>query len=108
MPDECAFLVALPHQVAGDLRSDVGIHESVERADPLAINRNILLLNLHDLNVRRSAGLSRYVLWVDRSNNQADDEQANRSAYPEFVFRKRVHILSRQGSRRTLASMPDA
>src|SRR5713101_6567719 len=92
--DECAFLVALPLQVARDLCPDVGIGESVERANPLAKNRNVPLLNLHDLNVRRSTWLrSRYVLRAQRSNNQADDDQAKRSPYHEFVFRKNVHLL---------------
>src|SRR6267378_2304617 len=97
LPDECAFLVALPQKIARDLRPDVRIGESVERADPLAKNRNILLFNLHDLNVRRSARLrSRCVLWARRSNNQADDNQEKRAAYPEFVFRKCVHVRPRQ------------
>ncbi len=47
--DERAFLVALPHQAAGHLCSHVGVDESVKGADPLAKNRNILLLDLHDL-----------------------------------------------------------
>src|SRR3989442_10452763 len=93
---ECAFLVALPQEIARDLCPDVGVRESVERADPLAKNRNILLLNLHDLNVGRSARLhSRCVLWARRSNNQADDDQEKRAAYPEFVFQKCVHVFPR-------------
>jgi hypothetical protein len=35
------------------------------------------------------------VLWVYRPNNQADDEQAKRSADPQFVFRKGVHLTPR-------------
>ena len=53
--DECPFLVALAQKVAGDLRPDIGVCETVERADPLAINRNIPLLNLHDLDIGRAA-----------------------------------------------------
>ena len=49
-----AFLVALPHEVAGHLRTDIGIGQSVEGADPLAINRNIPLFNLRNLNIRRT------------------------------------------------------
>ena len=73
--DECSFLVGLSHDVAGDLGPDIGICETVERADPFAINRYIFLLNLHDLDfqrrVRRRSG---YVFGAYRSNNQADDE----------------------------------
>ncbi len=94
--DERAFLVTLPHDVAGDLRPDVGIRESVERADPFAKNRNILLLNLHDLNVRRRGRIRhRYMAWPYCSNNQSDDNQGKRHANPEFVFRRDAHFYLR-------------
>src|SRR5437016_5622770 len=97
LPDECPFLIALSLQVARDLRPDVGIRESVQRADPLAKNWNILLLNLHDLHVRRSAWLRpRYMFWAQRSYGHADDDQAKPSAYPEFAFPNRVHGSLRQ------------
>ena len=99
LPDKRAFLVALSLQVARDLRSDIGIGESVERADPLAKNGNILLLNLHDLNVRSAPRLrARYMLWPHRSYGHADDGQAKPSAYPEFAFRTRIHGSLRQGN----------
>ena len=90
-PDERTFLVALPLQIARDLRPDVSICESVERADPLTKNRDILLFNLHDFNFRGSPGRPRYVLWTHRPNDQTDGEQANRSAYPKLIFQKCVH-----------------
>src|SRR5690242_17053351 len=99
LSDKCAFLVALSLQVARDLCSDIGIGESVERADPLAKNGDVLLLNLHDFDVRSAARLSaRYMLWPHRSYGHADDGQAKPSAYPEFAFRTRIHRLLRQGN----------
>jgi hypothetical protein len=44
--DRRALLIALLQQVARNLRSDVGVDESVESADPLSVNRNVLLLDL--------------------------------------------------------------
>ena len=52
--DERAFLIALPLQVPCNLRPDVGIDEPVEGADPFAENRNILLLDLNHLDIRRA------------------------------------------------------
>ena len=64
-------------QVARDLRPDIGIDQSVERADPLAKNRNILLFNLHHLDVRRGARRrSCGALRPHRPNHQDDHKQA--------------------------------
>ena len=85
--DERAFLIALAQQVARNLRPDIRIDQSVECADPFAKNRNILLLTCTTSTSSRTPRLrSRYGSWAYRSNDQADDEEAKRSAYPKFVF----------------------
>ena len=61
--DESPFLIALLHQIAADLRAHVGIGESIECADPLAINRHVLLLHLRDRDIGRRAGLRARVLF---------------------------------------------
>ena len=71
--DEPAFLIALLHEIAADLRAHVGIGESIECADPLAINRHVLLLHLRDRHIRRRAGLRRYILRARHAIDHAND-----------------------------------
>ena len=75
------LLIALLQEVAGDLRPHVSIDQTVKRANPIPINRNILLLNLRHFDVR-SAGRRTHSLFggPKRSNNQSDDDQAKNSA----------------------------
>jgi len=85
--DEGAFLVGLLHEVARDLRPHIGVRKPVERPDPLAINRNIPLLHLNDFNIRGSTALrAGNVLRPHRSYHHSNHHQANRPAYPKFVF----------------------
>ena len=49
--DERAFGVVLREQIAGHLRLDLGVDHPVERADPFAVDRNILLLHVYDLHL---------------------------------------------------------
>ena len=53
VPGRAALLVELLEQVALDLGTDVGVHEAVERADPLADDRHVLLDDGRDLDGRR-------------------------------------------------------
>ena len=75
------LLIALLQQVAGDLCPDVSIDQTVKRANPLHINRNILLLNLRHLDIR-SAWRRTHSLLVrpNGSNNQSEHDQAKNSA----------------------------
>jgi len=85
--DERSFLVDLPHQIAGHLSSDVGVRETVERADMFDIDLHILLLDRRDLDLRSTSRPgSRYVLRVYGSNDKANDEQTKGGSYPIFVF----------------------
>src|SRR5215469_12312607 len=52
--DERSFLVVLPHQIASHLSPDVGVRETVERADMFDIDLHILLLDRRDLDLRRA------------------------------------------------------
>ena len=58
-PDELAILVELPHQVALDLGPDVGVHRAVQRADPFAHDRHVLLDDGRDEDVGRRRGRRR-------------------------------------------------
>ena len=49
--NERAFGVRLLDQIAGNLRLDIRIDQAVERADPLGIQRDVLLLNVNDLHL---------------------------------------------------------
>src|SRR6202007_802846 len=55
--DEKAFRIVLREQVAGDLGADGGIHHAVQGSYPLAIDRDVFLLDRGDLHLgrRRSA-----------------------------------------------------
>jgi hypothetical protein len=52
--NKSTLLIALLQQIAGDLRSHVGVHQSIERTNPFRINRNIFLLDLNDLDIGRA------------------------------------------------------
>ena len=45
--------VILRHEIAGDLRANLGVHVTIEGADPLCIKRNIRRLDGHYINIRR-------------------------------------------------------
>src|SRR5260370_39560694 len=51
--DERAFRIVLGEEVAGDLGADGGVHHAGQGSDPLAVNRDILLLDGNDFNLRR-------------------------------------------------------
>jgi len=59
---EATLDVSLLHEIASDLRFDVGVHQPVERADPLAVERNIFLLHWRDFDFQerrcRSRGIA--------------------------------------------------
>ena len=57
--DESALGVFLLDQVTGDLSLDVGIDKSVERADPLAVDRNVFLIDLGHVHGERLRRLRR-------------------------------------------------
>jgi len=44
--DERAFRIVLGEEVAGDLGADGGVHHAVQGSDPLAVDRDILLLDV--------------------------------------------------------------
>jgi len=50
---EATFCVGLLHEAPGDLRFDVCVDQPVERANPLAVNRHILLLHGRHLDLQR-------------------------------------------------------
>src|SRR5262249_54651312 len=57
-----AFGIRLFHEIARHLGFDVGVDQSIERADPFLIDRNVFRLDLHDLdfgNRRRRRGTGR-------------------------------------------------
>jgi len=58
LPDGGALGVVLLKQIARHLRLDIRIYHPVQRADPFAVDGNVLLLYLHDFDVgrRRSFG----------------------------------------------------
>ena len=53
---ESAFFVRLLEKIARYLRLDVGVDESVQSADPFAVNRDILLLDFDNFHLRRRGG----------------------------------------------------
>src|ERR1700722_354574 len=89
--DESALLVALSHEVTGNLCPDVGVCESVECADPLAKNWNVLLLHLHHLNFR-TGRRPRAVLCSRGRKKQAGGYENDRSAHYEGAFQSGGHV----------------
>ena len=77
LPDEGAFRVVLFQQVARHLRLDFLIHHPIERPDPFTVNRDILLLDLHDLYLGW-AGLYDLRLRPASGDNQTRYDQGNR------------------------------
>ncbi len=65
------FLIALLQQVASNLRPDVSIDQTIKRANPLRINRNILLLNLHDLDIGSAWRRAHSLLEAERPQQSA-------------------------------------
>ena len=86
--DECTFLIALFQQVACDLCPDVSIHQAIERADPFMNDRNVLLLNLHDLDLGQSRGWRSQSVLVrmNGSNDQSQYEQEEGSPAQKITF----------------------
>jgi hypothetical protein len=87
-------LLVLSEQIAGDLRPNVGVHESVQGSDPLAVNRNILLPHLHDLDVHwlRFRGPRR--LRAARHAGQYQADQTQRAEPAALVVTEAIHISS--------------
>ena len=75
--DERTFGVILLQQIAGHLGLDGGVYHAVERADPLAVDRNIFLPNLDHLNRRRSRTASRCTFRTPRHNRQDRKNQTS-------------------------------
>jgi hypothetical protein len=96
LPDERALLVTLLQKVSCDLRSNIGVHESVESADPLPINGNIFSLDLDHFDIWRGAcHRTRGVLgWANSSDDQPNHDQAKESANYKFAFRDIDHAHS--------------
>jgi hypothetical protein len=85
--DERAFLIALLHQVAADLRAHVGVGEPVECADPFAKNRDVLLRYQRDRHIRRSGLRACRVFRPHHAVDHANHQQSKHHGYPDFVFR---------------------
>jgi hypothetical protein len=74
---EGAFRVVLLQQVAGHLSLDVGVDESVQRADPFTVDRDILLLDLYHFHGRRIGSLR--PLCAGRAANRTNRAYANQA-----------------------------
>jgi len=71
-----SFLITLAKNVAGHLRSNVGVSESAERADPFCVNRDVTLLNFNHLNFdRRSGSSAGSALRPYNANDQGNNRQ---------------------------------
>jgi len=90
--DESASLAVLPEQIAGDLRLNFGVHESVQGSDPLAVNRNILLLHLHDLDVHWLRFRGQRRLRAARHAGQYQTDQTQRAEPGALVVTEAIHI----------------
>ena len=77
-PDESAFLIGLSHQVAGDLRPDVSICESIKRAYPVAVNRDIFLGDRNYLDVERSHSACA-MFWAHSQNGHGHNSHEQHS-----------------------------
>src|SRR5258708_14558429 len=89
---ERALLVVLPDQVACDLRPDVGINKTVERANPFAVNRNIPLFDLRHHNVRRSSRSSaRRTFRTKGSSYKTNDTQTRHARYSKVSPTRTIH-----------------
>src|SRR5262249_55708182 len=94
-PDKRAFLVVLPEQIARRLPPDLGVHHSVERADPFAVNRDILRLDLRHLDVNRRWGGRRGFLFAYRpadDDQQSDHDRRERRQDDELMPQQKSHL----------------
>jgi hypothetical protein len=93
--DGRTLLITLLQNVAGNLCAHIGIHQSVERADPFAVNGDVLLLDFNHLNIRRDARRpQRAPPWAHRPNDQSSQDQTKHSAYHQRAFHRIVHFFS--------------
>ena len=84
LADEIAFLVILLDEIALDLGPDRGIHEAVQRSDPLGEDGNVFRHHLGDLHDRGRRGpCFLFLLATGNHQGRRQDEEKSRPEGPE-------------------------
>ena len=76
--DERAFAVVLLYEIAGDLGLDVGVNGAIEGGDPIAVDRDVLLLNRNNNDIERARRRGRLGITGTTGQDQHGGQQKRR------------------------------
>jgi hypothetical protein len=76
--DERAFAVILLYEIAGDLGLDVGVNGAIQGGDPIAVDRDVLLLNRNHNDIERARGGGRLGITGTTGQNQHGGQEKRR------------------------------